>query len=88
MFERLNLFYLVISFCIGIGYIYIVTPPPNIIRKFPSPFNTNTLVYKDNDNNCYKYKHEQVACDHTEYDVLDQPVMENFKATKQIKKIV
>lgn len=79
MFERLNLFYLVISFCIGIGYIYIVTPPPTVIRKFPSPFNTNHLVYKDKENNCYKYKHEKISCDHTEHNVVDQPVMENFK---------
>lgn len=80
MFEKLNLFYLVISFCIGIGYIYIVTPPPTVIRKFPSPFNTDHLVYKDKESNCYKYKHEKIKCNDTEYNVVDQPVMENFKS--------
>ena len=79
MFEKLNLFYLVVSFCIGIGYIYIVTPPPTVIRKFPSPYNTKNLVYKDKDNGCYKYKHEKVSCNNTDASVVDQPVLENFK---------
>ena len=79
MFEKLNLFYLVVSFCIGIGYIYIVTPPPTVIRKFPSPYNTKNLIYRDQEHNCYKYKHEKVTCDDIIANVIDQPVLENFK---------
>jgi hypothetical protein len=56
-----------------------VTPPPTVIRKFPSPYNTNNLVYKDKDDKCYKYKHKKVSCNETDKSVVDQPVLENFK---------
>lgn len=87
MFEKLNLFYLVISFCIGIGYIYIITPPPSVVHKFPSPLNTNKLVYRDGDDNCYKYKHKLVNCNVSPSNILDQPVMENFQTLNKKDKI-
>jgi hypothetical protein len=79
MFGKLNFVYLIIAFCIGIGYIYFVTPPPEIVRKFPSPFNTDSVVYTDSSKNCYKYSHEEVNCNTSSEKVLPQPVVENYK---------
>ena len=79
MFDKLNFIYFIISFCIGIGYIYMTTPPPSIVMKFPSPNNTATLVYEDKSKNCYKYKHEEVDCNGK--NVLHQPVLENFNSS-------
>ena len=79
MFENINVFYFIVSFCVGIGYIYMVTPSPTIVNKFPSPYNTKNLVYRDNDNNCYKYTHEKVKCNGD--NVIHQPVLENFNSS-------
>jgi hypothetical protein len=81
MFDKLNAVYLIISFCIGIGYIYIITPPPTVVMKFPSPHNTSSLIYKDKSNACYKYKHNKVSCEAN--NVIDQPVLENFNSNNK-----
>jgi hypothetical protein len=79
MFEKINIIYLIAAFSVGIGYIYIVTPPPQVVMKFPSPNNTKSLVYTDASNNCYKYEHEHVDCKHG--NVKHQPVLENFNSS-------
>lgn len=50
-------------------------PSPKIIMKFPSPTNLSTK-YKDQSNNCYKYKSEEVKCDKK---AIAQPIIEEFK---------
>lgn len=49
--------------------------------KFPSPYNTGKVVYKNKADECYKYEHEAVDCDKST-NVLAQPVTENFKWKK------
>ena len=49
-----------IAFCIGIFLVYISTPDPIIIFKYPTPNSKN--VYKDDSEMCYKYIHEEVDC--------------------------
>lgn len=79
MFGKLNLFALIISFCVGILYVYVSSPPPNIVMKFPSPYNAGKVVYTNKLNECYKYKSNKVNCDdHT--NIESQPVLENFNS--------
>jgi hypothetical protein len=78
MFAKLNLTYLVISFCIGIGFVYFTTPPPTVVNKFPSPFNVDDTIYKNSEDKCYRYKSEKVNCSKHD-NVVDQPIFENFK---------
>lgn len=52
---RLNITAFVISFAIGILYVYLIRPPPTkVIHQFPTPFNTAT-VYKDAAGNCFVF---------------------------------
>lgn len=78
MFDKLNLTFLVISFSIGIFYVYVTAPSPEVVLKFPSPFNAGKITYKDQSENCYKYLHEKVDCEKSK-NVKPQPVTENFK---------
>jgi hypothetical protein len=78
MFDKLNLTFLVISFSIGIFYVYVTAPSPEVVLKFPSPFNAGKITYKDKSDNCYKYVHEKVNCEKSA-NVKPQPVTENFK---------
>nr|QOI90438.1 hypothetical protein HWQ62_00302 [Pyramimonas orientalis virus] len=75
MFEKLNLFYFVMSFCVGILVVYASQPKTQIVYKFPSPTNLNTK-YKDNSDNCYKYEYEEVKCSKN---AIPQPIIEDFK---------
>ena len=49
---KINIELLLISIIIGIGLMYIFAPKPEIILKLPS----ETNIYIDTDNVCYKYK--------------------------------
>lgn len=79
MFGKLNLFALILSFCIGILYVYISSPAPNVVMKFPSPYNAGKVVYTNKLNECYKYKYDKVDCKKEEK-VESQPVLENFNS--------
>ena len=48
----INIEILLICILIGVGYIYIISPTPEIILKYP----TESTVYIDTNNVCYKYK--------------------------------
>lgn len=61
--EYVNPLAFFISFAIGIFIVYISTPDPKIIIKYPSPSGTN--IYKDNADMCYKYLANEVKCDNT-----------------------
>ena len=71
--------YFFISFGIGIFLVYIMTPPPEIILKFPSPYNAGKVTYTDKAHNCYRYKAEQVKCGEDGSVVKSQPILEDFK---------
>tara|TARA_B110000261_G_scaffold161343_2_gene202600 strand:+ start:936 stop:1175 length:240 start_codon:yes stop_codon:yes gene_type:complete len=79
MFSKLNVFAFIVSFCLGIFYVYISSPTPNIVMKFPSPYNTGKVIYKNKAEECYKYNHEKVDCD-SNVNVQVQPVFENFNS--------
>ena len=61
MFEKINLKYFTISFCIGILFVYLNTPKKSLVYKFPSPDNSD-LVYHDDNESCYKYHSKEVPC--------------------------
>lgn len=51
-----------IAFCIGIFVVYISTPEPKVIFKYPTPDNVDKNVYKDHSDTCYKYEATEVKC--------------------------
>lgn len=69
-------FYFFLSFAIGILIVYMMTPPPEIVLKFPSPYNAGKVVYKDKSDACYEYEAEKVECDGK---AKPQPIFEDFR---------
>lgn len=63
-----------ISFSIGLLYIYIAGPERKAIIKYPTPFNSK-IVYKDNANNCYIYESKKVSCTENPTKTIPQPVV-------------
>lgn len=59
---RLNWPVFVLSFGIGILYIYVLTPAPKVVLKFPSPYNAGKIVYKDKADECFVFDAVKVDC--------------------------
>jgi hypothetical protein len=51
-----------ISLALGLLFFYVIAPQKRIIIKYPNPENAEKTVYKDNNENCYKFKAEEVKC--------------------------
>lgn len=79
MFDKLNFVALIISFCVGVLYVYVTSPAPNVVMKFPSPYNSGKVIYKNKLDECYEYGYEKVDCTKAK-NVKPQPVMENFNS--------
>lgn len=80
---RINITVFIIAFSIGLFYCYIMTPPPEVILKFPSPYNAGKILYKDKAETCYKYKAEKVPCPLDRNLIKPQPIYEDFPSQKQ-----
>jgi len=52
----------VISFILGIIFIYILGPATKTIFVYPSPENVNKILFKDNANNCFYFDEQHVNC--------------------------
>ena len=51
-----------IALSIGLLYTYLTTPYPQIVYKYPTPYNAGKITYVDDANVCYKYKVQKVDC--------------------------
>ena len=49
-----------IALSVGMLIVYVITPVPEIIYKYPTPI--NNTIYQDNAENCYKYISKEVDC--------------------------
>lgn len=80
--DRLNFFYFILSFSIGIFVCYITNPKPEIVMKFPSPTNAGNIIYKDKAEQCYAYKAEKYVCPKDSSHTKPQPILEDFRNNK------
>jgi len=75
----INFTYFIATFSLGLLFIYAFAPPPQVIVKFPSPYNAGRVTYTDGSDTCYKYRAEkQEACPADASVVKEQPIAEDF----------
>jgi hypothetical protein len=74
IFDFLNIKYFLVSFATGILIVYLNTPPPEIIIKYPTPLNAGKIIYKDDAGVCYKYKANEVECPTNGGEIEVQPL--------------
>lgn len=62
LIDKIEPLYFFISLFIGLFITYTFTPDPEVIIKFPTPENAGKIIYKDNSDNCFKFKSNEVKC--------------------------
>jgi hypothetical protein len=64
-----------ISFSLAFLYVYVIGPERKAIIKYPTPFNSAKLIYKDAANNCFVYESKKVDCPQDPKKITPQPVV-------------
>jgi hypothetical protein len=63
-----------ISFAIGLFFIYLIGPEIKTIYIYPSPENVNKILFKDKANNCFYFEPEIVECPKDENMISKIPI--------------
>ena len=83
--NNFNFVYFIVSFSIGMLFVYSLKPPKKYFIKFPNPSNIHNVVYKDTNDQCYKYNIEKKRnCEDLGKDisVKHHPILEHFRKNK------
>jgi hypothetical protein len=64
----------IISFAVGLFFVYVFGPEMKKIYIYPTPENINNVLFKDSAENCYKYKAQEVKCPDNPGDIFTPPV--------------
>lgn len=77
----INPYWFFAALTVGLLYVYVVTPRPEVVVKFPSPYNAGSVVYTDKNDQCFKYRADAVDCPANKALIRHQPIShEHFRA--------
>lgn len=62
IFNYISLPVFLISFAVGIFFIYILGPEMKTIYIYPTPENVDKILFKDKANNCFTFEEHVVDC--------------------------
>lgn len=64
----------IISFAIGLFFVYVLGPEMKKILIYPSPENVDNVLFKDNADNCFYFKPVEVSCPSDESKITSIPI--------------
>jgi hypothetical protein len=62
IFNFINLYVFLVSFAIGLFFVYIYGPDMKTIYIYPSPENVDKIIFKDKADNCFGFEPVEVEC--------------------------
>ena len=75
--------YFFIGLAVGMLAVYVTTPVPDVVYKYPTPMNAGKVIYQDNSENCYKYKSEEVKCPEKDVEIVPIQHVDLEEKTKE-----
>ena len=63
-----------ISFAIGLFFVYILGPEMKTVFIYPTPENVDKVLFKDKADNCFSFKQEIIECPKDEYLISKIPM--------------
>jgi hypothetical protein len=69
----INIPVFILSFAIGVFFVYVFVPDMRTILVYPTPENVGLLQYKDVTGNCFQLKEKLVNCPKNEKDISKIP---------------
>jgi hypothetical protein len=64
----------IISFAVGLFFVYVLGPKMKKILIYPSPENVDKVLFKDNADNCFYFKPVKVTCPTDESKITTIPI--------------
>lgn len=74
LFNYISLPIFLISFAIGLFFVYILGPEIKTIYVFPTPENVDKILFKDKANNCFYFEEEIIECPKNENLISTIPI--------------
>jgi hypothetical protein len=72
----ISLYVFLVSFSIGLFFIYILGPEIKTIYIYPSTYNYDNVLYKDSADNCYKFKPIETKCPLNPFEIKTIPIQD------------
>jgi hypothetical protein len=63
-----------ISFAIGLFFVYVLGPENKTIYIYPSPENIDKVLFKDKAENCFYFEEEEIECPKNDSIILTIPM--------------
>jgi hypothetical protein len=63
-----------VSFAIGLFFIYVLGPEMKTIFIYPSPENVDKVLFKDKAGNCFSFQEEIIECPKNEFLISKIPI--------------
>ena len=73
--NKINIKAFIISFSIGMLIVYLVTPYPKVVFRYPTPDNLDKITYTDNNKQCYKFNAIAVKCPSDEKKIVEHNII-------------
>jgi len=74
IFDSISLPVFIISFAIGLFFVYILGPDMKVIHVYPTPENVHSILFKDKADNCFEFKQVSMECPSDESLISSVPI--------------
>jgi hypothetical protein len=63
-----------LSFAIGLFFIYVLGPDNKTIYVYPSPETVDTVLFQDNADNCFELQEKEIKCPTNPAEIFTVPI--------------
>lgn len=59
---KVDILFIMLGLFLGVFIVYVTTPPPRVVLKYPTIDNINNTTYVDNNGQCFRYYAREIPC--------------------------